>query len=302
MRVLVTGASGFIGRNLVEYLAYDKQYEVTCLARDNNKASILRGRGLDCIVADITDRSMLIDAMKDVNADVLFHLAALNPLVKGKSRHYSVNIIGMKNIIDAITCTGIKTVIYTQGLGVYGNPEGLIDEQTPYNASNWFTKMRSMAEDMLIEASRSYNFTAKIAILGDVYGNGGWFKDIVVKRLRDGTFRVIGSGEYYRCFIHVYDVVRALESMITNEYKKVIVTDDQPCRFRDFIYYTADLLNVDKPSRVPTLIAKLLLGSAIVDTLTASIKTDNSRLRSFYKLAFPDYRQGVKEVIDHHHI
>ncbi len=301
MKVLVTGANGFIGKELVKHLISSMQYDVLCLVRSNDAAYMLKSKGLECIVKDITDREGLIDSLKRVDVEAVFHLASLNPLVKGKNKHYRVNIEGMRNLIDALSNTNVKTIVYAQGLGVYGDVKGsLIDEHSSYNPSNWFTRMRSAAEHILVDACKRYGFSINIAVLGDVYGNGGWFKDVVIGRLNNGTFRIPGSGNYYRCFIHVYDAARALEAILSKakSYDKVIVCDDEPCMFKDFIYYTADLLKVKRPTSVPLFIAKLFLGSSIVDTLTASVRAKNDRLRSFLDLKYPNYRIGVKEVID----
>ncbi len=296
MRVLVTGANGFIGRDLVKHLAYSN-YDIVCLVRSSEAAEVLKGKGLECIVADITERSML-DQLKGIDVDAVFHLAALNPLVRGKGMHKRVNIEGMNNLIDAIK-DDVKVVVYAQGLGVYGDVKGsYVDENSIYNPSNWFTEIRSHAESMLLDAGKRYGFSVKVAVLGDVYGDGGWFKDIVVNRLRSSTFRIPSFGNYYRCFIHVYDAARALEAIMNSSYDKVIVCDDEPCLFKEFIYYTADLLRVKRPSSIPLFIARLLLGSGIVDTLTASVRARNDRLKSIYTLRYPNYRVGVKDVID----
>ncbi len=296
MKILVTGADGFIGRELVKHLASNK-YDLLCLVRRHEAAEVLKDKGLECVVIDITEKNIL-DSLKGIDVDAVFHLAALNPLVKGKDRHKKVNIQGMRNLIDAIK-DDVKVIVYAQGLGVYGDVKGsYIDEDARYNPSNWFTEIRSHAESMLVNAGKMYGFSVKVAILGDVYGNGGWFKDIVVNRLMNGTFRIPGSGNYYRCFIHVYDAARALEAIMNSNYDKVIVCDDEPCIFKEFIYYTADLLKVKKPSSIPLFIARLLLGSSIVDTLTASVRARNDRLKSIYTLRYPNYRVGVKDVID----
>ncbi len=297
MRILVTGADGFIGKELVKHLI--SKYDVLCLVRSNDAADVLKSRGLECIVADITDREGIINSLRGIDVEAVFHLAALNPLVRGMDKHYRVNIEGMRNIVDALSNTNVKVVVYAQGLGVYGDVKGSwIDEHSSYNPSNWFTMMRSKAERILVDAGKRYGFSVKIAVLGDVYGNGGWFKSIVINRLKNGTFRIPGSGNYYRCFVHVYDAARALEVILSKGYDKVIVCDDESCTFKDFIYYTADMLRVKRPASVPLFIAKLFLGSSVVDTLTASVRAKNDRLRSFFALKYPNYRVGVKEVID----
>ncbi|MEM4398424.1 MAG: NAD(P)-dependent oxidoreductase, partial [Candidatus Nitrosocaldus sp.] len=303
------GASGFIGIRLVERLLKNGS-EVTCLVRRHDKIPDLKAIGVQqCIVADITNRDQMMKAFHDIDAYVLFHLAALNPLIRDRRMQYDVNIRGMRNLIDAMaTMKGLGRVVYAQGMGVFGDTHGsIVDEDSPYRPETWFTRLRSEAEKMLWDASKDDGFSVSIAILGDVYGNGGWFNSILVKGLikkksRLG-FMIPGSGDYYRCFTHVDDAVEALALMAEVDRaggERFIVCDDEPCKFRDFVYYTADTLGVKRPSSVPLWLARLLLGSDMIGTLTASVRASNMKAKSMLnlKLRYPDYRIGVRSVIN----
>ncbi len=306
MKALVTGATGFIGLRLVGRLLRDGG-EVTCLVRSHDKIPILKAVGVQkCVVADITDREKVMKALYGIDVDVLFHLAALNPLMRNRRAQYDVNIGGLRNLIDAIA-TRVGRVVYAQGMGIFGDTRGsIVDENSPYRPETWFTRLRSEAERILWDASRYHGFSIVIAILGDVYGNGGWFNNILVKGLiKRGTFRFMipGSGDYYRCFIHVDDAVEALAIMAEVERarnERFIVCDDEPCRFKEFVYYTADTLGVKRPSTIPLWLARLLLGSDIIDTLTASVKASNMKAKSVLnlRLRYPDHRVGVRSVIN----
>lgn len=307
MRVVVTGATGFIGIRLVERLL-KRGDEVTCLVRRHDAIPSLKAMGVQkCIVGDITNRERMMKAFHDVDdVDVLFHLAALNPLIRDKRMQYDVNINGMRNLIDAIaTIKGLSRVVYAQGMGVFGDAHGsMVDENTPYRPETWFTRLRGEAERMLWDASKDKGFSTSIAILGDVYGDGGWFANILVKGLMKGMlgFMIPGSGDYYRCLIHVDDAVEALALMadanIGNE--RFIVCDDEPCMFRNFVYYTANTLGVKRPASAPSWLARLLLGRDVIDTLTASVRASNMKVKSILnlRLRYPDYRIGVRSVID----
>ncbi|MCS6768373.1 MAG: NAD(P)-dependent oxidoreductase [Candidatus Nitrosocaldus sp.] len=312
MDVLVTGASGFIGVRLVRRLL-ERGHEVRCLVRRQDAASRLTAMGVRrCAVADITDRDGVMRAVKHITDDIgtyaLFHLAALNPLIRDRRLQYAVNIDGVRNVMDAVVCAKgrVSRVVYAQGTGVFGDVHGsVVDEGSPYRPGTWFARLRSDAENLLWEASRRNGFALSVAILGDVYGNGGWFTSILVDGLRRGRlgFMIPGSGDYYRCFVHVDDAVDALALMVEVDYpgdERFIVCDDQPCMFRDFVYYTADMLGVSRPYRVPLWLARLILGSDIIDTLTASVRASNTKVKSMLGLGlrYPDYRMGVRAVMD----
>ncbi|MEM2922908.1 MAG: NAD(P)-dependent oxidoreductase [Candidatus Nitrosocaldus sp.] len=312
MKVLVTGASGFIGTRLVERLL-KVGHEVICLVRRDGAMTNLKAIGVqECIVADITSRESMMRAMDGLytNIDVLFHLAALNPLVKDRKMQYDVNINGMRNLIDAIANAGLRLrrIVYAQGMGVFGDTHGsIVDEDSKYRPETWFTRLRSDAERMLWDASNDTGFTVSIAILGDVYGNGGWFTNVVVKGLMKGRFglgfMIPGAGDYYRCFIHVDDAADALALMAEVDdarNERFIVCDDEPCMFKEFVYYISDMLGVKRPPNVPLWLARLFLGSDIVDTLTASVMASNEKAKRMLnlRLRYPDYRSGVRAVID----
>ena len=287
--ILITGANGLIGSTLVRLL---DGYNVTSLVRDPKKALNKH------IVADIRDKDALLEASKGLIIDTIYHLAAINPLVKDKKLQKSVNIDGMRNVVEMARRLDITNFIYAQGMGVFADE--MIDEDTPRKPYTEFAKIRLEAEHILLEASKDYGFNVCIPILGDVYGHKGWFMDMIVKRLRNNTFKIPGSGEYYRSFIHVYDAANALKLLGVN--KKTgyyIVCDDQPAKFIDFVYYTADRLGVKRPGKVPAFLAKVAIGSDMLKLLTRSVKASNAKLKNDlnFTLRFPEYKVGIDDIL-----
>lgn len=300
MKVLVTGASGFIGTALVSRLK-SEDHEITCLIRDDKKRPKLN-YNVDFIIADITDRDKLLKSVQDVNVDALFHLAAINPLERDKKLQKRVNIDGMRNVIDACLDSEIKLFIYAQGTGVYGNTKGeWIDELTQKNPDTDFAKTRYEAEQMLWKANKENGLPVTVAVLGDVYGHSGWFKDMVVSKIKGGSFKIPGSGDYYRSFVHVDDVANALTLIAAKNAKNstYIITDDEPVQFSEFIYYVADQLKVKKPGKVPALLARAVLGSDMVKILTTSIRARNTKAKNELglQLQYPTYKEGVADIL-----
>ncbi len=287
---MVTGSSGLIGSTLTQLL---NDYNTICLVRDPKKAT---NRS---IVADIRDRDTLLDVSKGLTIDTIYHLAAINPLVKDRKVQKSVNIDGMKNVIEMAAMLNVNNFIYAQGMGVFENRE-IIDEDTPRKPDTEFAKIRLEAEKILLDASKDYGFKVCIPILGDVYGGKGWFMDMIVKRLRNNTFKIPGSGEYYRSFIHVYDASNALKLLGENDKEGYyIVSDDHPAKFKDFVYYTADKLGVKRPGKVPTFLAKIVIGSDMLKLLTRSVKASNAKLKNEvnFRLRYPEYKEGIDTIL-----
>lgn len=300
MNILVTGASGSIGTVLVDRLVRNG-HEVTCLIRDGRKRSKIN-IGANFIIADITDREKLLQSMNNINVDALFHLAAINPLERDKKLQNRVNIDGMKNIIDVCMKNNVKLLVYAQGIGVYGDTKGeWIDESVPKNPDTYFTKKRHEAEQMLWKTNMDNGLPVTVTVLGDVYGSSGWFADIIIDKIRNGSFKIPGSGDYYRSFIHVDDVANALALIAEKNAKNntYIITDDEPVSFAEFVYYVADRMGLKKPGKVPTLLAKAVLGSDMVKLLTHSVKTRNRKTKNELglNLQYPTYKEGVVDIL-----
>jgi NADH dehydrogenase len=103
-KVLITGATGFIGRRLAALLI-DK-YAVRCLVRDASRAKGLLPAGVELVTGDMTDAASLKAAVSGANAVV--HLAAL----KGDEADIvAVNVGGAHNLVEACRAAGVKRVI-----------------------------------------------------------------------------------------------------------------------------------------------------------------------------------------------
>ena len=301
MKVLVTGASGFIGFALVSTLA-KKGNEVKCLIRKEESKQKFRGMKVEFAVADITDEDALSEAMYGLDVDAFFHLAAINPLEKNKKIQQRVNVDGMKNVIDACLKGKVGLFVYAQGTGVFGDVKGKwIDESTARNPDTDFAKTRSKAEEILWQANKENGLPATVAILGDVYGPGGWFADLIVKKLRDGSFKIPGSGDYYRSFVHVDDAANALALIAEKNAKNntYIVCDNEPAKFEEFVNYVADKLGMKRPGKAPSFLAKMAVGSDMIKLLTYSTRARNNKIKNElgFALQYPTYREGVEAAL-----
>ena len=301
MKVLVTGASGFIGSALVSALT-KKGNDVTCLIRKEESKQKFQGMKVGFVLADITDRDKLFEALEGLDVDAFFHLAAINPLEKDRKLQQRVNVDGMRNVIDACLKGKVGLFVYVQGTGLFGDTKGkLIDESTERNTDTDFAKTRSKAEEMLWHANKENGLPATVMILGDVYGPAGWFADLIVSKVRDGSFKIPGSGEYYRSFVHVDDVASALALVAERNAKNntYIVCDNEPVKFEEFIYYVADKLAMKRPSKVPVFLAKMAVGSDMIKLLTYSTRARNTKIKNElgFVLQYPTYREGIEATL-----
>lgn len=126
-RIVVTGATGFIGSRLVPALLR-RGYAVTCLVRNPAKATDLARQGAELAPGDVTERSSLVEPLR--GAAALFHLAgwyALGNLDKAQMR--AINVEGARHALEAAAELGVPKIIHTSTVGVFGNTHGkIVDE------------------------------------------------------------------------------------------------------------------------------------------------------------------------------
>ena len=161
-KILITGASGFIGSNLTELLI-DKGFKLKILVHYNSFNSLGNLKFIDSeklkkieiIRGDINDYNFIEEITKDIN--IIFHLAALIAIpysYNAPSSYFKTNIIGTNNILEAAKKNKVKKIIHTSTSEVYGdaqysriNENHPICAQSPYSASK-------IGADML---ARSYH-------------------------------------------------------------------------------------------------------------------------------------------------
>ena len=161
MNCFVTGASGFIGANLVHELI-GRQHEVAVLLRPGSDLRGLGGARVEQVEGDLSDVAKLKSAMR--GCDWCFHVAASYHLwLRDYRPMYAANVEGTRKVIEAAAAAGCQRIVYTSTVGCIGLPhpvEGRIspsDESTPVSEvqmSSHYKRSKWQAEQVAIQMAR----------------------------------------------------------------------------------------------------------------------------------------------------
>ena len=141
----VTGATGFLGLNLVQQLVEDG-WHVTALHRASSNLTYLRRFPVMLAVGTVEDPASLAAALPD-SVDAVFHVAGDVSFWRGhNARQRRVNIDGTRHILDAARQAGAKKFVHTSSIAAYGLPHGPFDESAPLAVrSSWIGYIDSKA-------------------------------------------------------------------------------------------------------------------------------------------------------------
>ena len=172
MKILITGASGYVGNRMAHTLA-DMGNEVHAIVRSASAKELLQHPGIVVFRGDIQDKESLLIAMKGCGQ--VYHTAAMVRLwAKDPSVFYKVNVDGTRNVLDTAVETGVKKLVFTSTCGVIGpSLNQPMNEKDPRIAGfdNDYDLSKFLAEKLVAEYSKKGLFTV-IASASKVYGPG----------------------------------------------------------------------------------------------------------------------------------
>ena len=269
-RYLVTGATGFIGRHLVEALL-EREVRVRVLVREAGRVpEAWRGR-VEVAEGDVTDPDSLLPAARDV--DTVLHLAGVINLPPGSdARYYQVNLEGTKNVFNVAVASGKvpRRFLYCSSVGVMGILKKLpADEATPCLPTNAYERSKLEAEAWVLEEGGRRGVPVSVARPAWVYGPGDRRTFPIFSMIAKRRFVMIGKGATWIHPVFVGDLVRGLLQCVHAADavgKRVILAGESPVRLRDLANLIARVLDVKSlPVRVPVPAASVIaLGCEIL--------------------------------------
>jgi UDP-glucose 4-epimerase len=221
-KIIITGGTGFIGRNLVKRLSNNKQFSVVLIANTSSFSGIdlSEWSPLTHHSADIRDKEAILKIFKDERADICIHLAAkisvADSIIKPEET-MDINVKGTLNVLDACHNSGINSFVFASSAAVYGDVKELpISEDESLRPLSPYGTSKMLAERHVISYKQLRKINNAISLrIFNVYGGGQTSESDVItrfaKRLASGQPPVInGGGVQTRDFISVDDVVDSI--------------------------------------------------------------------------------------------
>lgn len=234
MKVLVTGATGFLGRALAKTLV-KKGYQVVCFSR--RAQPDLTALGIEEQLGDIADGPLFSKAL--AGCDALFHVASKTGIWGSYEDYHKSNVGGTENALAGCREHKIKYLVYTSSPSViFGSDhqEG-VDESAPYPEKYLanYPKTKAMAERLVLKANSPEMATVSLRP-HLIWGPGDpHFVPRLVERARARQLRIVGTGKNLIDSTYVDNVVDAhllaleqLQSAAPVSGKAYFITNGEP--------------------------------------------------------------------------
>jgi nucleoside-diphosphate-sugar epimerase len=260
MRVIITGAGGFIGTHLVTDQLNKGNY-VTAL--DINTDSLLgmsSNKNLRIVKGSILSEDLL-DPFVKYN-DICFHLASAH-LEKNMSADYfwKTNVYGTELLISKCMKYDVKRFIHCSSVGVYGKLKTLpANEETPCNPNIAYESTKLEGEKKVLDFVDKYGFDATVLRPAWVYGPGCRRTFNLISTIAKNKFFYVGSGNNFRHPIYIKDMIDAFN--ICSAHSKVlgeifIIAGQSPVKIVDLVNTIANIQNTKRPwIKVPFIFAR----------------------------------------------
>jgi dTDP-glucose 4,6-dehydratase len=224
-KVLLTGATGFIGSHLVVSLL-DKGYDVYALERYMTARYVLGLRKkINTFFADLRDWPALREIVHNLNPDYIIHVAAISPVAYSYDHPHEVmnaNFIGTINLAEAAhrECENLKQFLFASTTETYGNGPNPKFENTEQNPNSPYSVSKVAAEKYLLYMRDAYKFPITILRPCNTYGrkdNHHFIVERIIYQMLNKQKEVeLGDPDPIRDLMYVDDHVNAYLTCLGN--------------------------------------------------------------------------------------
>lgn len=298
-KVLVIGASGFVGKNLAKQLLADG-YTVRCLARTPSKIQDLAEIGCEVVKGDILDKKTLQHALHTMDAVyVSIHTLRSQEANTGSKNFMDAELLGLKNVLDACRINQVNRIIYLTFLGV-----------SPDAESTWI-KGRWEGEQLLLKSGLQVTAIRP----GMIVGLGGQGFDSVVTNAKKKQATILGAGTNKMIPIAISDLVYYLTGVLEEERsfgECFNVGNDEQLTMHQMIDMVAEILGNPHPKKrhIPLSVLRVLAPlieriskmskgaiKGSMDSMRIELTGNTSAIRTILPAKLLTFREASEKVL-----
>ncbi|MFV0345488.1 MAG: NAD-dependent epimerase/dehydratase family protein [Bacteroidales bacterium] len=210
--ITLIGASGFVGTRLIDLIKNELQLRNFDKQQSHFFSEITN-------IGDVRNQEQLDQVLEGQDTVVLL-AAEHRDDVSPTSLYYDVNVQGTKNVLEAMDKNGVKRIIFTSSVAVYGLNKENPNEQHPADPFNHYGKSKWQAEEVLREwykkdpEHRSLKIIRPTVIFGE-RNRGNVYN--LLKQIASGNFRMVGKGTNYKSMAYVGNIVAFIRYLLHEE-------------------------------------------------------------------------------------
>ena len=263
-RIIITGATGFVGQNLVLDLQNKGYNDISALVRQSSKTTWLKQHNVKLIRADISD----FVSLRKINQpfDAIFHCAGY----VGNNRKLlkRVNINGTQNACDLAIRLGINRMVYTSSVAVVsGHDDVPLREYLPYKASNAYGESKIDAEKIVLRLRKEKNLNAAIIRPCMIYGESEpHLMRILLFLIKYRLLPLVGAGKNKMHMGYIKNVTAALIHALENDTllrDSFFIADNEIMTFNEIYGILNRAVGAGKPWHLPKIFAALMIQTPI---------------------------------------
>lgn len=254
-KIAVIGGSGFIGTELIDQLKHS--YEIQNLDKRESTSDIVTD------IVDVRDKKSLNSLNSDTDLVILLaaeHTDNVSPV----SLYYDVNVSGTKNVLEVMEKKGIKNILFTSTVAIYGLNKENPTENNPADPFNDYGKSKWEAEKLLRtwyenDPEQKALYILRPTVVFGEKNRGNVFN--LLKQIKSGKFMMIGSGNNKKSMSYIENIVAFIKFLIDQNlsgYQVYNYADTPDLTTMELVNIIFDKINVSKkPKNIPYAIGYL---------------------------------------------
>jgi nucleoside-diphosphate-sugar epimerase len=312
MKVLVAGATGAIGKQLVPKLVANG-HEVVGMTRSEAKAEEVRALGAKPAIADALDPEGVAAAVAASEPEAIVHeltglagsLGNLRNLDRAFAATNRLRTEGTDHLLSAARAAGVRRFLaqsyagwpYARSGGPVKDEEAPLDDDPPASAQQTIAAIRYV-ERAVTEADWTEGVVLRY---GGFYGPGTSIAPggEQLEAIRKRRFPVVGGGAGITSFLHIEDAAEATVAALERARPGIYnIVDDEPAPVHEWLPEVARRIGAKPPRRAPRWLGRLLAGEAATVMMTEVRGASNEKAKRElgWVPSHPSWRQGIPEA------